>query len=391
MVNKISLFILSIFLAFNVSGQVDLIKSLEENHSANSKEGFHFTTVINVESTSVKNQGRSGTCWSYSGNSFLESEMLRAGLAPVDLSEVYTARCVYLEKAKNYVRLHGHMKYGDGGELHDVINMLEKYGAVPQSVYDGLNYGTTINRFGEMQAALKGFIDGIIKNKNGKLTENWVKAFDAVLDAYLGKVPEEFTYKGKTYTPQSFAKEVVGLNPDNYIEVGNIPDQALYTNVFLPVPDNWSFDYIYNVKMNDLISIIDNALQNGYSVGWATDVSERYFSWKNGIAYVPELTYYQMTPSERKHMFSKPHDEREITPEMRQIAFDNYKTTDDHGMHIIGMAKDQNGKEYYIVKNSWGTHNDYNGYLYVTKAYVKYKTIALLVNRNALPQGIAMK
>lgn len=379
---------LALTFSVEASAQVELINSLKDNQSKNAKAGFQFETLINLENTPVENQGRSGTCWSYSGNSFLESEMLHKGLEAVDISEIFTARYVYLEKAKMYVRMHGNVNYGDGGALHDVVNIYRKYGAVPESVYSGLNYGTDINNFGEMQTALKGFLDGIIQNKNGKITKNWVSAFNAILDAYLGKVPETFTYNGKTYTPKTFAKEVVKLNPDDYIEIINIPEEPKYTEVFFPVPDNWSFDYAYNVKMNDLTDIIDNALKKGYSVGWATDVSEKSFSWKNGVAYISEIPYERMGSQDKKQMFNGPQPERKITPEMRQTAFDNYTTTDDHGMHIVGLAKDQNGKEYYIVKNSWGTSNDYKGYLYVTKPYVLYKTTAIMVNKKAMPKDL---
>lgn len=370
------------------NAQDDLVKSLEKNQSVNSVEGFKFTPVINLESTSVKNQGSSGTCWSYSGNSFLEAEMIKNGKKPVDLAEIYTARNSYIEKAKNYVRMHGALNYGDGGELHDVINMYAKYGAVPQEVYSGLNYGTTINQFGEMQEALEGFLKGIVKNKNKKLTPNWLSAFTAILDSYLGKAPENFTYNGKNYTPQTFAKEVVGINPDDYIEMVSYADQPKYQMVFMAVPDNWSFDYAYNVSMEDYISTIDYALKKGYTVGWATDVSERYFSWRNGVAYVPEFRYEEMTQSEKENLFSGPKKEMKVTEEMRQLAFDNYETTDDHAMHIIGLAKDQNGKDYYIIKNSWGESNDYAGYLYVTKEFVKYKTTSLLLNKNGVPKNI---
>ncbi|WP_417443326.1 aminopeptidase C [Joostella sp.] len=375
-------------ISVGVQAQDDLIKSLDGNASLTAKEGFIFEPIVNLERTSVKNQGSSGTCWSYSGNSFLESEMIREGKQPVDISEIYTARCVYIEKAKNYVRMHGNLGWGDGGELHDVINIYKKYGALPQEVYSGLNYGTDTNRFGEMQSALKGLLDGVIQNKNGKLTPNWITAFTAVLDSYLGQVPESFEYKGKTYTPQSFANEVIGVKADEYIELTSIPNEPLYEDVFLAVPDNWSFDYAYNVSTNDLISTIDNALNNGYTVGWAADVSEKYFSWKNGIAYVPEIEYSEMTPEERETLFNGPKEELKITPELRQQAFDNYSTTDDHAMQIVGKAKDQNNKEYYIIKNSWGTKNDYNGYLYVTKNYVMYKTTALLLNKGGVPKSI---
>ncbi len=390
---KKRLFLLALVALVVTTGwtQDNLVNSLSGNKSESAKDKFAFTSIYNIERTSVKNQGSSGTCWSYSGNSFLESEMLRKGKPAVDLAEIYTARCVYIEKAKNYVRMHGAVSWGDGGELHDVTNMYAKYGAVPQSVYSGLNYGTTINRFGEMQDALKGMLDGIIKNSNGRLTPNWITAFTAALDAYLGKVPDKFEYNGKTYTPQTFAKEVVGLNAADYIEMSSLNDQPYYQKVFLPLPDNWSFDYVYNIQMDDITRVIDNALKNGYSVGWATDVSEKYFSWKNGVAYVPEKEFDEMTDAEKKDMFSGPKAERKVTPEMRQQAFDNYLTTDDHGMQIVGMSTDQNGKEYYLVKNSWGESNDHKGYLYVTKNYVQYKTTGIMVNKNAIPKDLAAK
>ncbi len=369
--------------------QDDLVNSLSKNQSKEAKEGFKFTTIINLTHNPVKSQGSSGTCWSYSGNSFLESEMLRNGYPAVDLSEIYTARCSYIEKAKNYVKMHGNLFWGDGGQLHDVVNMYDKYGAIPYKEYTGLHYGTKINRFAEMQSLLKGMLDGVIKNKNGKLTKNWLKAFTAVLDTYLGKVPETFYYEGKKYTPKSFAKEIVRLKKKDYIELSAIPVEPLYSFVFFPVPDNWSFDYVFNVKTQDLTDVIDNALDKGYTVGWATDVSEKYFSWKNGIAFVPEKEYAEMTEKERKELFNSPKKERVITDKLRQEAFDNYSTTDDHGMQIVGLAKDQNGKEYYIVKNSWGTKNDHKGYLYVTKAFVQYKTTAILVNKKGLPKNIA--
>jgi bleomycin hydrolase len=368
--------------------QDDLVKKLEGNKSDSAQKKFVFTPVINLERTQVKDQGSSGTCWSYATNSFLESEMIRMGKEPVDIAEIYTARCVYIEKAENYVRMHGALAWGDGGSCHDVINMYRKYGAIPQSVYSGLQYGTTKNKFGEMQAVLKGMLDGVIKNKNGKLTPNWKKAFVAVLDTYLGEPPQTFTWKGKEYTPQTFAKKVVGLDPDDYVELSSFADQPYYTQTMLMVPDNWSFDKVYNVKMNDITYIIDHALENGYTITWATDVSEKYFSWKNGVAYVPEKDWDDMTEEERKDLFNGPKPERKITTAMRQQAFDNYETTDDHGMHIVGLAKDQTGREYYMVKNSWGEKNDYKGYIYVTKAYVRYKTTAFLLHKDGIPRDI---
>lgn len=378
-------------LPFCAMAQDDLVKKLDANKSDSSKKKFQFTPIINLETTSVKNQGSSGTCWSYSTNSFLESEMIRMGKKPVDIAEIYTARNVYIEKAQNYIRMHGAVAWGDGGACHDVINMYAKYGAVPQEVYSGLNYGTTKNKFAEMQAVLKGMLDALVKNPNGKLTPNWKKAFTAVLDTYLGEVPETFTYKGKKYTPKTFADEVVGINPNDYVELASFTDQPYYKKALFLVPDNWSFDRVYNVKMNDITDAIDHALKKGYTVAWATDVSEKYFSWKNGVAFVPEKDWEDMSEEEQKDLFNGPKPDRKITPEMRQAAYENYTTTDDHGMHIVGLAKDQTGKEYYIVKNSWGEKNDYKGYLYVTKPYVQYKTTAFLLHKDALPAGLKEK
>lgn len=372
--------------------QDDLIKKLDGNESDSAKKKFEFTTKINIETTDVKNQGRSGTCWSYSTNSFLESEMIRMGRPAVDLAEIFTARNVYKDRADAYVRMHGEFSYGDGGACHDVINMYAKYGALPQSVYSGLNYGTDKNVFGEMQGILKSMLDVVVKNPNRKVTPNWKKAFEGVLDAYLGALPETFQYKGKLYTPKTFARDVVGINPKDYMEFSSFSYQPYYEKTMLMVPDNWSLDKVYNVPFNDIITIIDNAIKNGYTVAWATDVSEKSFSWKNGVAYVPETDWDDMEKEEREDMFNGPKKERRITEEMRQEAFDNYTTTDDHGMHIVGTAVDQNGREYYLVKNSWGTDkNDYEGYLYVTKAYVQYKTTAFLLHKGGVPSNILKK
>ena len=385
---KLTLFAAFAALSFSVSAQDDLINAVAANRSNNA--GFKFTTVINLERSDVKDQGSSGTCWSYAGASFLESEMIRMGKKPIDLAEIFTARNIYIEKAKQYVRMHGYLDYGQGGELHDVINSYAKYGAVPQQVYSGLQYGSNRNDFSELHPILKGFLEGLVKReKVKKLTPNWLVAFTATIDAYLGAAPESFTYEGKKYTPLSFAKERVGINPDDYIEMVSYNDQPLYKNVFMAVPDNWSYDHAYNIAMTDITKTIDNALQKGYTVAWASDVSERYFSWQNGVAFVPEKDVNTMSYEESISLFSNPPtNELTITPEMRQRDFDNYETTDDHAMHIVGLAKDQNNREYYIVKNSWGTRNDYQGYLYVTKAFVQFKTTAIMLHKGGVPSEI---
>ncbi|MBE98877.1 C1 family peptidase [Flavobacterium coralii] len=368
-----------------------LVNSLKNNKSENSKESFVFNDVINIENTPVKNQGSSGTCWSYSANSFLESEMIRMGKEPVEISQIYTARNAYIEKGKNYVRMHGAIALGDGGALHDVINMYKKYGALPREAYTGLNYGTENNKFAEMASINEGLLAAVVKNPNGELSPAWEKAYTAVIDSYLGEVPQNFTYKGKKYTPQTFAKEVIGINADDYVEISSLKEHPYYEKFVLMVPDNWSLDMVYNVKMNELTDIIDNALKKGYTVGWAGDVSEKGFSWKNGVAYVPAKEFKDMTAEEKENIFKGPQKEMEITEDMRQKAFDNYNTTDDHGMHIVGLSKDQNGKEYYIIKNSWGASNDYQGYMYMSKNFVKYKTTAILLHKGGVPKDIAKK
>ncbi|QBR10927.1 aminopeptidase C [Sphingobacterium sp. CZ-2] len=380
--SKSILFAAALFATTQTFAQDNLINALKGNASDNSKAGFKFTEVINLGNTSIKDQGSSGTCWSYSGNSFLESEMIRMGKEPVNISQIYTARNTYIEKAKNFVRLHGQQAQGDGGQLHDVLTIFRKYGAVPYEAYTGLPEGETRNNFGEMSPILQSITESVAKSK--KPGANWINSFTAAMDSYLGKVPESFQYKGKTYTPRTFADQVVGINPDDYVGISSFEEHALYKPFVLLIPDNWSFESFYNVKINDLTDIIDQALEKGFTVAWATDVSEKSFSWKNGVAYVPEKPIEQMSKEELDNMFNGPKPEAKITPAQRQEAFDNYTTTDDHGMHIVGLVKDQNGKEYYIVKNSWGTTNDYKGYMYATKEFVRYKTISLLLHKKAL-------
>ncbi|SDE11406.1 C1 family peptidase [Riemerella columbipharyngis] len=379
------------FLSFGVMGfaQDNLIKKIQNNKS--DKAGFEFTVVKENGVTSVKDQGNSGTCWSYSGNSFLESEMIKAGKKPVDLAEIFTARNSYHDKAYLYVLNGGAINWGDGGELHDVVNMYAKYGAVPQSAYTGLVLGQKRNDFTEMQAILKSMLEVYVKNPSGKIAPNWISNIDAILDDYLGKYPSEFTYNGKKYTPKSFAKEVVGLNPSDYVEISSYKGYPFYKKFVLPVGDNWSHESVWNVPMEDLTKIIDYALMHGYTVGYATDVTEPYFSYKNGVAYVPDIDLDNITRETRAELFTEPKPEKKITQDMRQEALENLTTTDDHGMQIVGLAKDQNGKEYYMVKNSWGATNDYSGYLYVTKAYVMYKSTAILLNKGGIPADILNK
>lgn len=382
---------LAAFISTGLFGQVDLINKVKDNGS--DKAGFEFTTVIDLEATGVRNQGRSGTCWSYATTGFVESEMIRMGKDSINISEMYTVRNVYYDKAIKYVRLHGYLNFAQGGALPDVMYVISRYGALPQEEYEGLDYGTEINNHGELEAMLKAMLDEVIANKNGKLTPVWKEAIDATLDAYLGEVPEKFSYKGKTYTPRSFADEVIGINPDDYVQLTSFTHHPMNSEVMIQVPDNWAWGKAYNVSLNDMMAALDNALETGYSVAWATDVSEKGFSLRNGVAVVPAKDYDDMSSEERAAMFDGPKPEKEISLEIRQEAYDNYETTDDHGMLITGIVKDQEGKMYYIVKNSWGPRaNDFRpGYINASRAFVAYKTIGIMMHKDALPKALRKK
>lgn len=377
-------------IGFSLHAQDDLVRKTSQ--TATDSTGYRFTVVVSAEATPVENQASSGTCWSYAANSFLESEMIKNGGPAIHLSKIYTARKSYEDKADSYVRMHGSLNYGDGGEPHDVINMYAKYGTLPEENYLGLNYGTDKNQFAEMQAILKGMLEAVVKAPNrGKLTPVWKKAFSNVLDAYLGPVPETFTYQGKSYTPQSFAKEVVKLDPKDYLEFVSVTTAPYWTKTMMMVPDNWAFEYCWNIPMEDMVTAIDHALKNGYTVAWGGDVSEPSFSWKNGIAWIPETPADELTKEQKAELFNGPKLEMKITPELRQEAFDNYTTQDDHGMQITGIAKDQAGNEWYVVKNSWGVKNDHEGYLYMSKNFVRYKTTSFMVNRKGMPSDMLKK
>ena len=388
--NKVKFSLIALSFGASLFAQDNLVNSLKNNHSEN--PDFKFTIIKENGATSVKDQGSSGTCWSYSGNSFLESEMIRMGKQPIDLAEIFTARMSYHDKAKLYVLNNGTgITWGEGGALHDVINMFRKYGIVPQETYTGLVNGQTRNNFAEMSEVIKEMLNVYAKNPSKKLSANWIDNIDSMLDAYLGKIPETFTYNNKKYTPKTFAKEVVGINPDDYVEISSYKDYPYYKPFVLPVPDNWSHDRVWNVTMEELTTIIDYAIKNGYTVGWATDVSEPYFSYKNGIAYVPNINLNNIDAETKANLFNGPKPDKVITEDMRQDALNNLTTTDDHGMQITGLAKDQTGKEYYIVKNSWGSTNDYKGYLYATKPYVQFKSTAILVHKDGIPKDILKK
>ena len=368
------------------------------------KSGYKFTDCKTVRTTSVKNQFRSGTCWCFSALSYLENEILRAGGEEMDLSEMWIVRNVYFEKAVKYVRLHGALNFAVGGAFHDVTEGIKKYGIVPQEVYEGLNYGTKLPHFNEIDAVLKAYVDAIIKNPNRTLTTAWQAGLNGILDAYFGKMPETFEYKGQTYTPQSFAASLP-IKMEDYVCLSSFTHHPFYTTFVIEVPDNWMWASVYNVPLEEMMAIIDNALNNDYSIGWASDVSEKGFSRTKAFAVVPEDNIDNMSGtdaerwgamSERErnkalYTLDKPGKEKTITQQMRQEAYDNYQTTDDHGMVIVGTATDQRGNPYFKVKNSWGTDSPYKGYYYFSRPFVEYKTMSIMVNRNAIPEEISKK
>ena len=391
---------------FTVLIAVFTLSVFAENDKKAEEKGYVFEDEISLPATPVKDQYRSGTCWSFSGLSFLESEMMRLGKPEVDLSEMFVVWHTYSVKAQKHVRVHGNLNFSAGGAFHDVTNMIRDYGIVPESVYDGLNYGEEKHVHGEMDNVLKDHVDAVVKNGNRKLSTVWHEAFEGTLNSYLGELPQKFEYEGKQYTPQSFASDFVGLNMDDYVEITSYTHHPFYDKFILEVPDNWSWDEVYNVPLEDLENIIDYSLNNGLTIAWAADVSEKGFATSNkGVAVLPaapdenmddaEIAKWEALPQKEKekelYKLDNPVPELVVTQEMRQRAFDDYETTDDHGMHIIGTAKDQEGRTFYKVKNSWGDYNKYDGYFYASKPYVNYKTMCIMVHKDGIPQSIREK
>jgi len=386
--------ILSLFTALMLT----LLVSAQETATA-----YTFTVVKENPITSIKNQFNTGTCWSFSGVGFLESELLRMNKGEHDLSEMYIVRKNYEDKAVKYARLHGNLNFSPGGSFADVVETIDDYGILPDSIYKGLNYGTDSHDHGEMDKVLKGYMKSLVENST--LTTAWFNGFKGILDAYLGEVPQTFIYKGKQYTPQSFAA-LLGLKSDDYVSLTSFTHHPFYSKFPIEVPDNWRWADSYNLPLDEMIAAIDNAIMNGYTVAWASDVSEPGFS-RLGIAIVPDenapenagsdqAKWLDLSPREKNNFVREKIGreilkEKTITQEMRQQDFDNFKTTDDHGMQIYGIANDQNGNKYYMVKNSWGMTGPYNGIWYASEAYVRYKTTSIVVNKKALPPSIVKK
>lgn len=369
--------------------------------------GFVFTDIKVIPTTPVKDQNKSGTCWCFAGTSWIEEAVLRNGGPELDLSEMYTVRQAYIDKAIKYVRTGGHINFAQGGASTDVPMIMLEYGAVPEEAYTGLNYGEKKHSHYEMFDVLKGYLDGVIRNSNKHLSTAWLKGFTAILDGYLGEVPESFTYQGKKYTPKEFAKAFgIDKAASQAVNITSYTHHPFYTEFAVEIPDNWTWAKSYNVPLDELKRIIDSSLEDGYTVAWAADVSEGAFKWYKGYAILPaEKTEADMTNSEvakwnkmsdsdrqaERFKISGPTKEVEVTQESRQKGFDNFDTTDDHGMVIVGIAKDQEGNRFYKVKNSWDTNQIYDGFFYVSEPYLLDKTISVMVDRNAVPKDIAKK
>lgn len=374
-------------------------------NSTAQKTGYTFTDQINIEVSPVKDQYRSGTCWSYASISFLEAELIREGKGVYDLSEMFIVRNCFTEKADKYVRMHGKTNFGGGGLAHDLIMVWNKYGLVPEQAYDGMTIGEKGPVHGEMEAVMTGYVEQVIKNPNRKLTPVWKTGFDGILDAYLGKYPSEFDYNGTNYTPESFAASLE-MDSEDYVTIGSFTHHPFYQPFILEIPDNWGWNEIDNVQLDELMSVLDHALENGYTVCWDADVGEKGFKWNSGIALLPSENIEDLSNLEQGRWselpesaqsalfydFSSPKKEQVITQEIRQQWFDNYKTTDDHLMHITGTAVDQDGNRFYKVKNSWGVGNHiYEGYFYCSEAYMRAKTIFFMVHKDAVPKKLRKK
>jgi hypothetical protein len=366
--------------------------------------GYKFTNVVNLKATPVKNQAGTGTCWCFATTSFIESELLRMGKGEYDLSEMFIVRQNYLNKLTDNYLHHGKGNLGEGSLSHHWLTVFDEQGIVPEEIYTGLNYGSKLHNHDELNAFINA-VAAVPVEKNQESNE-YHKIVNAILDTYLGPMPTTFTYKDKTYTPKSFAAEL-GINPDDYVEITSFTHFPFYTKGQLEIPDNWDHSTFYNVPIDELVQTMDYALINGYTVNWDGDVSEKGFSHSKGVAIIPELSamnnypkndrkrFEKMTIQERSddvYQFLKPYPEAKVTQEMRQAGYEDFTTTDDHLMHVTGIANDQNGTKYYITKNSWGTdRNSFGGYLNMSESFVRAKTIFIMVNKNSIPPAIKTK
>jgi bleomycin hydrolase len=354
---------------------------------------FQFTVLKDLDATPVQNQNQTSTCWSFSSLSFFESEMIRLGKGKeFNLSEMYVVRKVYPLKANNFVRMHGKTNFGEGGGFPDAIYVLKHEGMMPEDLYTGKKDINAPHNHHLLEQTLKNILIPAAQDETQKIDFNFIdKTINAACDEFLGKVPEQFEYKGKNYTPKTYA-QATGLNPDDYVFITSFTHHPFYSQFVLEIPDNWNWQTVYNVPLSDLKNIFNSAINTGYTIAWGADVSEAGFLRKDGLAIVPETPIVSMSDEDKKNISIKPQKQLEVTQELRQKAFDNYDTQDDHGMHIIGQTKDQNGTLYYIVKNSWGSKsNECDGYFYASESYLLYKTTSIMLHKKAIPADIAKK
>ncbi|MBG43153.1 MAG: aminopeptidase [Aequorivita sp.] len=349
------------------------------------QEAYKFTTVTDLEVTPVISQGITGTCWSFSSTSFLESEIIRLTGKKIDLSEMYQVRNTYPLKAENYIMRQGKAQFSEGGLAHDVMNSVKRNGLVPEAAFNGLINGETTHNHAEMDAVLEAMLKTYVDNPGRKLSPKWRSAIEGILDVYLGKNVTNFTYEGKQYTPQSFLV-MTKIQPAEYVNLTSFTHAPFYSKFILNIPDNWSNGSFYNVPLDEMLATIDNALENGFTVELDCDVSEKTFSSRDGVAVIPEVSENNIKALQGIY------PEKKITQEYRQQEFENYDTTDDHLMHITGMLRDQNGTKYYKVKNSWGTDETRvanGGYVYFSEAYMRLKAISITVHQDAVPKSTA--
>jgi bleomycin hydrolase len=354
---------------------------------------YKFSVVKLLEATPVQNQNMTSTCWSFSSLSFFESEMMRLGKGKdFNLSEMYVVRMAYPLKAANYMRMHGKTNFGEGGGFPDVIQVIRNSGMVPEEVYTGKKDPGAPHNHKLLETTLKNMLIPASEDDRQKIDHSFLmNSINAVCDEYLGKVPDKFNFNGKSYSPRTYA-EATGIVADDYVLLTSFTHHPFYHQFTLEVPDNWNWEKYYNVPLEELKEAMQYAINAGFSFAWAADVSERGFLRADGLAIIPEKPWSQMSEEERKNLAVKPHKQMEITQEIRQKAFDNYETQDDHGMHIIGTVKDQNNTPYYLVKNSWGKEsNQCDGYFYASESYVLCKTTGIMLHKKALPPALAKK
>jgi bleomycin hydrolase len=370
------------------------------------KSEYKFTKISHLDDTPVLSQGQTGTCWSFSALSFFESELIRKGTPnPAILSQMFISRKAYEAKAEKFIRMDGKINFSEGGAFHDIPFVIKNYGIVPQSVYSGLLPGNDEYDHSEMFSVLNGALQGLLTYTNDDhsgISNAWKSALRGILDAYFGIDVKDFEFNGKKYTPKTYAQSL-GLNMDDYVSLTSFTNHDPYSKCHLAIQDNWAWGESYNVEMNDLADVTENALKNGYTVAWGADVSEKGFSFRNGIAIVPEdpstvhisgrdnRNFSDAGADKKSNAFLTPVKELSISPALRQEGYENKTTTDDHGMHIVGLYKDQNGTRFFLVKNSWGTGNYPKGYLYVSENYLKYKTINIYLHKEAIQKPIRKK